>query len=189
MQGETPSCQMGGGFLKCGDKDLSNLQSCRIAISSWRRNKSFSWTRCAEVIHRNGPAELLLGKQLAVPQPNYKWDQNWMFEEDWKDLENLKINLLGEVGITCVNTSLYSGTSQPESWKAPTLGSWNNKYTPTQIISTLYLSVEEQVGMLIKSFWVRKEWRETEDSPIPLLSSQEAEPVQGQEGRSSSLVL
>lgn len=189
MQGETPSCRLGGGPLKCGDKDLSNLQSCRIAVSSRQRNMSFSWTRCAKVIRRNGPAELILGKQLTVPQPNYKWDQNCMFEEDWKDLENIKINLLGEVGIICINISLYSGTSQPESCKAPILGSWNNKYTPTQIISTLYLSVEEQVGMLIESFWVRKEWRETEDSPTPLLSGQEAEPVQGQEGRSSSLVL
>ncbi|KAK4813300.1 hypothetical protein QYF61_023451, partial [Mycteria americana] len=35
-------------------------------------------------------------------------------------------------------------TNQPESSKAPILGSWNDEYTPTHIISTLYLSVEEQ---------------------------------------------
>ncbi|GAB0196796.1 hypothetical protein GRJ2_002144900 [Grus japonensis] len=49
-------------------------------------------------------------------------------------------------------TSTLSGTAlvqswsnQPESSKAPLWGSWNNKDTPTRIISVLYLSVEEQI--------------------------------------------
>lgn len=57
--GETPTCQMGGGPLKCGDKDLSSLQSYLKAISSQQRNVSFSWIGFAHVVQRNGRAELV----------------------------------------------------------------------------------------------------------------------------------
>lgn len=59
LKGETPTCQMGGGPLKCGDKDLSSLQSYLKAISSQQRNVSFSWIGFAHVVQRNGRAELV----------------------------------------------------------------------------------------------------------------------------------
>lgn len=91
------------------------------------------------------------------------------------------MNVLGEVGILHANISLCSRSNKAKHllW-----GVGNKKCAPPDIISTLCLSMEEQVGMLIKSFWVGKGLRETEVSNVPLLSGQAAEPVQGQEGES-----
>lgn len=118
------------------------------------------------------------GQQLAVCQTNTECLKR--FERTGKIL---KLMYMGrwELCFCVLISPLYSSTNPAGSSKAPILGSWNNKYTPTPIISTFYLSVEEQVGMLVKSFWVGKGWTETEDSLTPLLAGQEAEPAQGQE--------
>lgn len=64
--GETPTCQMGGGPLKCGDKDLSSLQSYLKAISSpaEERVMQLDWVcpRCTE----EWTGGVGAGKQLTV---------------------------------------------------------------------------------------------------------------------------
>lgn len=145
-----------------------------------QRNVSLGWIRFAQVIHRNGQAELvqvstwqyLSAKLWTEPKPN---------KEDWKDWENMKINVLKEVEIThlCFSTSLYCSTIRLSQAEYLCPGSWNSKYIAIYLYYLSFVS-EEQVGMLSKSFRVEKWWRETEDGFSPLLS-QEAEPVWGQE--------
>lgn len=116
---------------------------------------SHAWRLFPQEQERVGPLDSLgrvhsqerswFGLRPGSISQSVKQNQNWTFEGDWKDGENLKTNVLGEVGILLihVNISLYSRMNQPESSKAPTVGRRNNNSTPTRVISALYLSVEE----------------------------------------------